>query len=175
VYVVGSSAEASTSTHLTGELEAAIPFVILASQNLGLILGLFLVLERELDVELQSIPDALPDANPLVGGSVMARNTAATIDPGSGASRRGTPHRCRLDQAVLHAGLAVPRATRWHPIEAGAEYVGQLLAAVAVHKLGCIAKLIAHHACVIAAVIFECVIVVLDDHGRVDIGNLLLV
>jgi hypothetical protein len=52
--------------------------------------------------------------------------------------------------------------------------VAKLLAAVAEHELCCIAELITDHACVVAAVILECVVFV-DYHGRVDIGDLLLV
>jgi hypothetical protein len=136
---------------------------------------LFVVLERKLDVELQSVPDALPHSNPLIGRSIVAGYPAATVDPGSRASGSGTLLRCGLNQTVLHAGLAVPRATRWHSIEPCAEDVRELLTAMTVHQLRCIAKLIAHHASVIAAIVFECVVVFLNDHGRVNVGDLLLV
>jgi hypothetical protein len=175
VNILGGSAEASASTHLTGKLEAAVPFMVLPSKNLWLVLWLFIVLKGKLNVELQSVPDALPHSYPLIWGSIVAGNPATTVDPGSRASRCGTSLRCGLDQAVLHAGLAVPRATRWHSIEASAEDMRELLTAVTVHQLRCIAELVAHHARVIAAIVFECVVVFLDDHGRVDVGDLLLV
>jgi hypothetical protein len=49
----------------------------------------------------------------------------------------------------------------------------ELLAAVAVHELRRVTKLIADHTSVVTAIIFD--IVLLDDKGRVELGNLLFV
>jgi hypothetical protein len=175
VYIVGGGAEACTGAHSSCQLEAAIPLTSLATYNLRLVLRLLFILEWELKVELQSVPDALPHADPLVGSSVVTRDSAAPIYPGSRASGWRTSHGCSLHQAVFHARLAVPRAARRHSVQTGTEDVRELLAAMAVHQLRSIAELIAHHACVITAIIFKCVVVLLDDHGRIDVGDLLLV
>jgi hypothetical protein len=175
VNVVGGGSEAGACTHLTRKLETALPFVGLSPQNVRLVLGLFVVFKRELDVELQPIPYALPNANPLVRSTVVARNPAASIDPcGRTTGRRSAP-RCSFEKrGVFDATRAVPGAPCWHAIETAAEDVAKLLAAVAIHELWGIAKLVAHHACIIAAVILEGVVVV-DNHGGINLGDLLLV
>jgi hypothetical protein len=45
---------------------------------------------------------------------------------------------------------------------------------VAEHELRRVAELIANHACIVAAIVLEEVVIV-DDHGRVDVWDLLLV
>jgi hypothetical protein len=52
--------------------------------------------------------------------------------------------------------------------------VAELFAAVAVHELRRLPKLIADHACIVAAVIFENRLI-FDDHGQIQLGDLLLV
>src|SRR5690242_4104390 len=175
VYVISGSSKSGPSTHLPSKLEASLPFMCLASKYFRLVLRLILIVEREIDVPLQSVPYALPYANPFIRGSVVSRHTATSVDPCCRSSRVGTPAGCRLKKRrVFHAALAVPSAASRHLVEAGTEDVAKLLATVTEHELRCVAKLIADHACVIASVVLECVVVV-DDHRRIDIGNLLLV
>jgi hypothetical protein len=52
--------------------------------------------------------------------------------------------------------------------------MAEQLAAVAKHKLGRVAKLIADHASIIAAIVLEHILV-FENHGRVDVGDLLSV
>jgi hypothetical protein len=76
------------------------------------------------------------------------------MDIGCRATGHATLGGSSKELRVLDATLAVPRATCRHSVEAGAEYVAQLFAAVAEHELGGIAKLVADHACVVAAIVF---------------------
>jgi hypothetical protein len=46
---------------------------------------------------------------------------------------------------------------------------------MAIHQLGCIAEFLANHARVIAAIVFEGEVLVVNDHGRIDVSYLLLI
>ena len=105
----------------------------------------------------------------------MTRHTAAPIDPSCWAMGSTSSASCCLQECrILDATLTVPSATCRHLVEASAEHMTELLTAVAEHELRRVTKFITHHTRVIASVILECVILI-DDHGRVDIGDLLLV
>jgi hypothetical protein len=140
-----------------------------------LVLWLLFLVKGKLNIELQSVPDALPDPYPFIRGMVVTWYTASTVDPGSGTPDRWSSSGRSFQQArILNTALAIPRPTRWHPIKTSAEDMAKLLAAMAVHELWCVTELVADHTCVIASVILQCVIV-LDNHRRIDIGDLFLV
>lgn len=173
--VISSGTKSSSCAHLASELEASLPFMCLSPEDFRLILRLIFLLERKVNVKLEPVPNALPNSNPFIRGSVVSRHAAAPINPCCWTSGiDATTCRCLQESWVLHAALTVPGATCWHLVEASTEDVAKLLAAVAEHQLCCIAELIADHACVVTAVILECVFFA-NDHGRVDIGDLLLV
>jgi hypothetical protein len=173
--IVSGDLEASAGPCLSCDSHALLPSTVIASRDIRLILGLFFLVEWEFDVKLQSVPNALPDTHPFVRGMVVTRHTASAVDPGSGTSyRRSSSGRGFQEARVLHTALAIPGPARRHPVEPSAEDVAELFAAMAVHELRCVTKLITDHACIIASVILQCVVVV-DDHGRIDIRDLLLV
>jgi hypothetical protein len=124
---------------------------------------------------VQPVPNALPDTDPFIGAATLATwDPAASVNVCSRAARRGTSS-CGCKQSrILHAPLAIPCAAGRHVVQASAEDVAELFAAVAVHELRRLAKLVTHHACIVAAIVFEDRLV-FDYHGQVQLGDLLLV
>jgi hypothetical protein len=175
--VASSILESIARPRLACHLDSSLPSAIVAACDVGLLLGLFIIVKGEVEIESQSVPYALPDANPVVRGLVMTGYSAAAVNPGSRTCGGWSSSGRRFQHTrVLYTGMTIPWPAGGHSVEASAEDVAELLTTVTVHELRCIAKLITDHACVIAAVVLQCVVVVvLDDHGRVDVGDLLFV
>jgi hypothetical protein len=138
---------------------------------------LIVVFEGEVEVEVEAVPYTLPDANPVVRGAGSTTGQAAPpVDKGGGAAGNASLLSCRKELWVLSAALAIPGATGRHAIEASAEDMTQLLATVAIHKLGRVPKLVADHASIVAPVILkEIGGIFLNNHGRIKFSLLFLV
>jgi hypothetical protein len=102
---------------------------------LGPILGLIIILKRKLEVETKTVPDRLPDTNPIVRGTATTGKATPSIDEGGRATRCSSLGGGAQHFRVLNAVLAVPGATRGHPVKAGAKDMTQELATVAIHEL----------------------------------------
>lgn len=131
------------------------------------------VVEREVKIDSSTAVDLLPHAGPRIGPPPVGADCAfAPRQPRGDCGAIMLAFALAVAQCewILHAMLAVPIPGR-HLIETGTEDMARPVATVTQHQLFLVSKVLAYHAGFPGRL--EQILV--DDHGRVQLGHLLFV